>query len=272
MPAQAGARVERHEAERLGLGRVDHFPHVDAHVAAHQRELVGEADVDGAERVLEQLDELGGAGAGDLDDLLHDQPVERRRGVARRLVDAADDLGDVAGVELRVARIDALGREAQEEVDAGLEALGLEHRLHDLVGGAGIGRRLEDDELTGLEVLGDLLDRRDDVGEVRILRLAQRRRDADVDGVDVRQDREIGGGAEAAGLDHRRDVRRRDVADVGLALRQRVDLARVEVDADDRQPGLGELDRQRETDISEPDDPGLRRPSLQPLDERPRVH
>ena len=45
----------------LVAGRVDHFPHVDAQPVAHQRDLVDQADVDGAERVLEQLDHLGHA-------------------------------------------------------------------------------------------------------------------------------------------------------------------------------------------------------------------
>ena len=35
--AQAGPRIERHEAERLRASGVDHFPHVDVQVAAHQR-------------------------------------------------------------------------------------------------------------------------------------------------------------------------------------------------------------------------------------------
>ena len=59
MPAQAGARIERHEAEWLGGRGVDHFPDVDAHAVAHQGDLIGEADVDHAECILEQLDHLG---------------------------------------------------------------------------------------------------------------------------------------------------------------------------------------------------------------------
>ena len=59
--AEARARVERHEAERLGRRGVDHFPDVDAEPVAHQRDLVHQADVHRAERVLEQLHHLGDA-------------------------------------------------------------------------------------------------------------------------------------------------------------------------------------------------------------------
>ncbi len=60
--AEAGARIERHESERLRPGRVHDLPDVDVHAVAHQRELVDEPDVHRAERVLQQLDHLGHAG------------------------------------------------------------------------------------------------------------------------------------------------------------------------------------------------------------------
>ena len=56
--AEARAGIERHEAERLRLGRVDHFPDVDAEVVRHQRNLVDEADVHRAEGVFQQLHHL----------------------------------------------------------------------------------------------------------------------------------------------------------------------------------------------------------------------
>ena len=183
--AEARAGIERHEAERLGRGGVDHLPDVDVQPVAHQRQLVDEADVDGAERVLEQLDHLGDARRADRHDGLDRRAVERAGELDAVRRQAADDLRHVVGLERRVARIDALGREREEEVLAGLEAGRFEHRLHDLVGRAGIGRRLEADELPGVQVLGDRFDRRDDVGHVRVLRLAQRRRHADVDRVEL---------------------------------------------------------------------------------------
>ena len=57
--AEARARVERHEAERLGRRRVDDLPHVDAEPSHISAISLTSADVDRAERVLEQLDHLG---------------------------------------------------------------------------------------------------------------------------------------------------------------------------------------------------------------------
>ena len=64
--AEAGAWLERREAERLRRRRVDHFPDVDVHAVAELRELVDERDVDGAVDVLEQLRQLGRVGRRDL--------------------------------------------------------------------------------------------------------------------------------------------------------------------------------------------------------------
>ena len=66
--ADARARRELHEPERLGRRRVDDLPDVEAHPLAQQRELVDERDVDVAEDVLEELRQLGGVGRRQLDD------------------------------------------------------------------------------------------------------------------------------------------------------------------------------------------------------------
>ena len=59
-PPAARPRQELHEAIGLGRRGVDHLPHVELEALAHERHLVGEADVDRAEGVLEELDHLGG--------------------------------------------------------------------------------------------------------------------------------------------------------------------------------------------------------------------
>ena len=56
--AQPRSRVERHEAERLGLRRLDHLPDIDTHPAERHLQLVDESDVDRAEDVLEELARL----------------------------------------------------------------------------------------------------------------------------------------------------------------------------------------------------------------------
>src|SRR5258708_37649586 len=53
--ADARSRRELHEPERLRRRGIDHFPNVDAQLVAHDRHFVHQSDVDGPERVLEQL-------------------------------------------------------------------------------------------------------------------------------------------------------------------------------------------------------------------------
>ncbi len=181
--ADAGAGRELHVPERLGGGGVDRPPHVDVEVAGEHRQLVDQGDVDVAERVLQQLDQLG-LGAG----------TDRHRGVDERgeeRVDdgervgrvAADHLGGVDQAVGGVARVDPLGGVAEEEVArlvgrCGPETRPLgEDRAEERGGGAGIGGALEDHAGAGSEVLADggagLLD----VAEVGFA-VAQRRRHA----------------------------------------------------------------------------------------------
>ena len=47
------------------------------------------------------------------------------------------------------------------------------------------------------------------------------------------------------------------VLDVAASLAEALDLARVDVEADDLVAGLGKSDRQRQPDIAEPDDSNL---------------
>ena len=96
---ETGARVEGHEPERLRLGRVHHFPDVDAQRLAHQRELVDESDVDRPERVLEELHHLGDAWRADRNDRLDRSLIERLGQAGTGRGHAADDFRDVAGVE-----------------------------------------------------------------------------------------------------------------------------------------------------------------------------
>ena len=78
-PPEARARVERREAEGLGLGRFDDFPDVDAHLVEGHLQLVDQGDVDRAEDVLEQLRRLGHAGRRHRHHLVDRQPRRGRR-------------------------------------------------------------------------------------------------------------------------------------------------------------------------------------------------
>ena len=162
--AQAGPRVERHETEWLRSRRVDYLPHIDVEVAAHQGQLVHHADVDGAERVLKQLDHLRHARRRDRDDRLHDVPVERGGRLGRPGVDPAHHPRDVARRPLAVAGVDPFRRERKAKVLSGAQAARFKARTDHLVHRAGIRGRLQHHQLSGAQVRRHLIDRGDDVG------------------------------------------------------------------------------------------------------------
>ena len=120
--------------------------------------------------------------------------------------------------------VDAFGREREEEVDVGLEDLGLEHRLHDFVGRAGIGGRLEDDQLSLAQRGGDGFHREHDVREIGVFCFTERRRNADVNRIHRAELRHIGRRAQLPRADHCGEVRFGDIGDVALA---RIDLGRL---------------------------------------------
>jgi hypothetical protein len=163
--------------------------------------------------------------------------------------------GHVAGVERRVPRVDTLGREGEEDLLADRQPAGLEHRLDQLVGRAGVRGGLEDDERARLQVLGDPLGRRHDERHVRVFRLAQRRRHADADGVQVPDHGEVGGGRQAPGLEQIGHLGRRHVRDVRPPGLQRGDFPGVEVDAGHAKPRAPEFHHQRQPDVSQADHP-----------------
>ena len=67
-PPTPGPGRELHEAVGLGGRRLDHLPHVDAQLVAHDRHLVDQGDIDRPEGVLQQLDHLGRLGGRDRHD------------------------------------------------------------------------------------------------------------------------------------------------------------------------------------------------------------
>ena len=129
----------------------------DAHAIEDERELVHQRDVEIALRVLDDL-----RGFGDLDRrrAVHargdDRAVDARDALERLLVLARDDLHDLLERVLLVAGVDALGRVAEEVVDAVLEpALLVEDRAAHFFGDARVDRRFEHDDVALLEVRAD---------------------------------------------------------------------------------------------------------------------
>ena len=238
VPAQAGARVEAHEAERLGLRRVDHFPDVDVHPLAEQLQLVDQGDVHAAEDVLQELGHLRLAGPLHRHDLGDGGGVQRRGKLRALPRIATHHFRDGGGVEARVSRVLALGREGEVEVEPGAQAGKLlDDGLHHFLGGAGIGGALQHDQLAGADVRPDRARRVLDVRHVRLARLAE-----------VHRGREALVLARVLLL----DPAAVDVADVALALPQRGDLALVDVEPDDRKALLSEGERERKPYVTQP--------------------
>src|SRR5581483_6551622 len=119
VPAEAGAGIERHEAERLRLRGFDDLPDVDVHRVTHLRVLVHQPDIDGAECVFEKLHHLGDAGRTDRYDITDDLRVQRRRRTRTGRAVTAENLRNVArGVGL-VTGVDTFRREREKEIAIG---------------------------------------------------------------------------------------------------------------------------------------------------------
>src|SRR5207253_6200927 len=122
--------------------------------------------------------------------------------------------------------------------DAGAQAGELlENGLDDLLGRPGIGRAFEDHQLPGPHVGPDRARGVLDVRHVRLAVRVERRRDAENERVGLRGLAEVESGAEGRGPG---DALRGNVLDVRLALAERVDLALVDVEADDGKALLAE--------------------------------
>ena len=137
------------------------------------------------------------------------------------------------------------------EVGAGAEAgLALEDGLERVARRAGVRRRLEDDEMPGPQPAADLGGGVEHDREVGLALLRERRRQRDQDRVRVAEHVVVRRGGEAAVADEAPEELRRDVLDVALATVQLVDPRGVDLDEDDRAPGLREDLREGDADVA----------------------
>ena len=127
-----------------------------------------------------------------------------------------------------------------------------QQRGDDLLGGAGVGRRLEHEQVAGREDRADRAGRGLDGGQVG-LAVGERGRDAD----DVRRavGRHLPGDGEAGSG----EVGVADVLDPGAAADELGDPGGRAVVADDRDAGAGQRDGERQPDVAQPDDADLHR-------------
>ena len=159
-------------------------------------------------------------------------------------------------MEVGVAGVLAFGAEGDEEVDPRPEPGRGQHRQDDVAGSAGVGGAFEDDELARAKALHDRLGRLDDEAEVGLAGVGQRRRHADDDDVGLMQMGELAGRLEP-GREHLRDLGIRDVLEVAAAGPEKLDLAGIDVEAEDGKAAESKGPAQRQPDVAEADDADL---------------
>ncbi len=235
----------------LGAGRLEHLARLEAELLEQHGELVDQRDVHVALNVLDDLGGLGDAdraramGAGG-DDLGIDG-VDEIGGFRRR---AGGDLDDVGEAVLEVARVDALGRIAGEEVAIEGEARGLLELGHaDLLGRAGIDRRFVHHHVARGEHLAYGAARGDERAEIRALRLIDRRRNGDDIEIRLAQALDVRGVGDARGS---RELLLGHLARAVDAARQLVDAGRVDVEAKHGKVPR-QIDGERQADIAKTD-------------------
>jgi len=113
-----------------------------------------------------------------------------------------------------------------------------------------------------MEVFSDGFHRRDDEAHVRVFGLAQRRRDTDVDGVQVADYGEIGRRTEALLAYQLRDLGGRNILNVRFAAVQPLNLRLLDIDSGDVETDFRKLHRQRQANITQPDDSDPRGPGF----------
>ena len=166
----------------------------------------------------------------------------------------------------RIARVFAFRRKYQKAILPDGKPLGFHARLDLLVRRAGVGRALEGDDLPAAKVWGQPIHGAGYKRQVRFAVQAQRCRHADDDGIGFGRSGEIRGclKAASAGPRYRRGG---NVLYVALAVPQQGDFFRVVVYAEHAIAYFRKPQRQRQADVSKPDNRDRRFLALQPADE-----
>ncbi len=158
-----------------------------------------------------------------------------------------------------VAWIFALGREGQEEVarnvfgvgsggDGAFEAALFENGEEKLLGRTRVSGGLQNDELTLLQVRVDGEAGVFDVAQIGFAPLVERRRNADDDGVDVLEFREVGRSAEMLAVDVLLNLGLLDVLDVRFAGVEQGNFGGIGIETGDFVAGFGKAKSQGKAD------------------------
>ena len=217
------------------------------------RDLIHQADVDHAESVLEQLHHLGNLRGADRHHSLERLRIEQRAHLRARRRRSADYLRNVPRLVIGLPGSTRSGEKHRKKSRPTSNPDFSQHRQNQLVGRAGIGGRFKNHQHARMEVFRDLLARRDDVAHVRILGLAQRRRNADVDRVQFRNDGEIRGGIQLTFRNQLRDLIARHILHIRMSGIELGNFRFHYVNARNRISGLGILSGKRQSDIAQTD-------------------
>ena len=251
--ADARPRRELHEAEGLRCRGLDYFPYVDAKLVADDRHLIDESDVHRSEGVLQQLDQLGRFRARHRNHRIEAGRVERSRHLSASGRDSTDDLRRVLRVPLRVAGIDALGTEGEEDIFPDGKSGRFQLWLQQLARRARISRALQNHHHPRTAIATDCIGSSDYVTHVRVARLRQRSRHSDRDCIHLLHPRFFGCRLELSRLHQPRELRARHVLNVGLPRHQRLHDTLADVVANHLEARLREFQRQRQPDVSQAD-------------------
>ena len=246
-----------------GIAQVVADSGVDVEPVRDQGDLVDQRDVEIALRVFNHLGRFGNANGGRRKDpCLDDGRIQGADLFERRRIVARHHLDDARERVFLVAGIDALGREAEEEILAALEpGRAGDARTADVLGDAGIDGRLVDHDVALLEMRADR--RRGALERLQIGLLAgvDRRRnghDVEVRGGEILR---IGGEFQPRRLERGRI----DLARPVVAPGQFGDPPCIDVESDDGRTGAGKGRGDRQADIAQADHAdafaGQRRPA-----------
>src|SRR5690625_2983379 len=149
--SHAGPGVEYVDS-RVSVGQLDDFPGVDALGFGNHGNFVGEGDVDVAEGVLGQLDQLGGLGGGAQHLSAHKAFVEGGGCLGGGFVDATHHAVVFHQLDEDAAGQHPLGAVGYENVLADVVPRLLQAPCHHFIGGAHGAGGLQDDQVTGLQM------------------------------------------------------------------------------------------------------------------------
>ena len=243
-PPSPGSGREFHETEGFRGRRLDDLPHVHVEPVGDERHLVHQSDIHGPEGIFQNLHHLRRLSGRNRHHRVDEVLVDRQSRLGALRGHPSDDLRGVLRFPYWVSGIHPLGREAQEEVLAYLQAGALQRGKEYLPGRPRIRGRLQNHELPRAQRLCHRFRRGDHKRDVRILRFRQRSRHRNRDGITLGEPSHIGGGLQPSCGQNLSQLFPRDVHVAGSLVDAIHDL-RIDIETHSAQARAGDLHRQR---------------------------